>query len=130
MGHLKTLAIALVALSPLAAHAGSYDGNYTPSKCAGVYVGPLLNDVETALNAAWYQNPTKDKLNLLSKLSTANSKTLVQPVPKWDDANAKLEDLSSTATALESAAKPKLIEPAGATKTIQGTVLAAQACIY
>ncbi|HEX6362254.1 MAG TPA: hypothetical protein VFZ93_04830 [Albitalea sp.] len=128
MGQIKfsaLVATALLAVAPLAAQAGSYDGNTVMSKCAGVTVGPLLNAVETAIASAWVQNE-RDRTNLQSKLATANSKTLAQPTPKWDDANTKLEDISNTATALANAAKPKLND-GGA---INSAVLAAQACIY
>jgi hypothetical protein len=128
MGRIKfsTLVVTgALALSPLAATAGSYDGNTVMSKCADVTVGPLLNAVESAIVGASFTNE-RDRTNLLSKLSVANSKTLTQPTPKWDDANGKLEDISSTATALAGAAKPKLND-GGA---ITSAALAAQACIY
>jgi hypothetical protein len=128
MGRIKfsTLVVTgALALSPLAATAGSYDGNTVMSKCDGIAVGSLLNAVETAIGGAWIAND-RDRTNLLSKLSAANSKTLTQPLPKWDDANGKLEDIASTSTTLAGAAKPKLVD-GGA---IGSAALAAQACIY
>ncbi len=115
-----TLASALL-FSPLAASAGSFDGNTQLCSSGGSTVGYALNAVESAILAASFVRAS-DQSNLLSKLANANSKTLTH---KWSDAMDKLEDISSTANALASAAKPKL----NSADAITAAALAAQVCI-
>lgn len=113
------LASALV-MAPLAAQAAI--SNDTLCKGGGSTVGITLTAVEAAIAAGNFTNPTRDQANLQIKLQAAASKANVR---KWDDAIGKLEDISNTATALASAAKPKLASAAD----INTAVDAAQACM-
>lgn len=123
MARTKTTSFALaglLAVASLAAQATHFDSTTLCIGGSGT-VGTTFNAVEAAINAARFTN-LRDQTNLLSKLQAAYSKTLSS---KWSDASAKLEDISSTATALAGAARPKL----DSADTINSTVLTAQACI-
>jgi len=118
---LAAASLAALTLAPMAARAGTYDGNTLLCRNGAGLVGAAFNGVENAINAGVFKR-AGDQSNLLIKLAAANQKTLQN---KFGDAIDKLDDISSAATALANAAKPKLDSADG----INAAVLTAVACL-
>ncbi len=119
-----TVALFASAGMPLAAQAGPFADIRTCSDAALGTVGQTLTAVETAINSASFlgRRATTDQSNLLAKLESAYSKAVAG---KWGDAIQKLGDISDTATALATAAKPKLDDATG----INNAVIVATRCM-
>lgn len=83
-----------------------------------------LNALESSIQSASFIGPkaSTDQSNLLAKLTAAEAKVTQR---KFSDAIDKLTDITDTATALATAAKPKLVDATA----INTSTAAAMACV-
>ena len=89
---------------------------------SGLPCGEELNAVGDAIDAADFlgNNADRDKANLLAKLQAAADKI---GAGKFDGAISKLENISSKATALANAPKPKLDDASSITTAVDAAIV-------
>ena len=89
---------------------------------SGLPCGEELNAVGDAIDAGNFlgNNADRDKAKLLAKLQAAADKI---DAGKFDDAIRKLENISSKATALANAPKPKLEDASGITIAVDAAIV-------
>jgi hypothetical protein len=125
------IAASALALAPLSAQAGPYNGGWQCPNLSFKGNGVDIPLTSTYLNAVYYAlaapnnfKNSRDQANLLAKDDEAWAKSELK---KWADAHQKLQNIEDTVYALVTAAKPKLKDATAINAAVNDAQLCLQA---